>query len=107
MVVRHTTLRSNLESIQQHGLDPELAVGKIKGSWCHTPSKTPWAILHTMKRHGGNPEDVVTIELDIPRGWLRRRNKCLWTIDRRVSSARFVRVIESSEIYCSPMEDLT
>jgi hypothetical protein len=51
-----------------------------------------------VKRHGGRVEDVVVIELDVPRRWLRRSRKRLWNTPRDLPPARFVRVIDFAEI---------
>jgi hypothetical protein len=55
-------------------------------------------MLHVVKRHGGRIEDVVIIEVDVPRRWLRRSRKRLWNTSRDVPPARFVRIIDFSEI---------
>jgi hypothetical protein len=55
-------------------------------------------MLHVVKRHGGRVEDVVVIELDVPRRWLRRARKRLWNTRRDIPPARFIRVIDFAEI---------
>ena len=72
MRLRHATPASNLQSIQAQGLRPDLAVGKIKGCWLHSPAKTPWALLHTQQRKGAALDGLVVLEVTVPRSWLKR-----------------------------------
>jgi hypothetical protein len=98
MLLRHATPARNLTSILRSGLLTSYSKGKLPVVWLHAPSKTTWAMLHTVKRHGGRVEDVVVIELDVPRRWLRRSRKRLWNTPRDVPPARFLRVLSFAEI---------
>ncbi len=98
MLLRHATLRRNLPSIEALGLLASKSKGKLPVVWLHAPSKTAWAMLHVVKRHGGRIEDVVVIELEVPRRWLRRSRKRLWNTARDVPPCRFVRLIDFQEI---------
>jgi hypothetical protein len=49
--------------------------GKLPVVWLHSPAKSAWAAVHTVRRHGGRVEHVVVIELTIPRTWLRRSKR--------------------------------
>jgi hypothetical protein len=98
MKLRHATPRRNLPAIERLGLLASKSQGKRQVVWLHAPSKTAWALLHVVRRHGGRVEDVVVIELDVPRRWLRRSRKRLWNTPRDVPPARFVRVIDFAEI---------
>jgi hypothetical protein len=104
MLLRHATPRRNLASIGLQGLLTSKSQGRLKAVWLHAPSKTAWAMLHVVKRHGGRVEDVVVIELDVPRRWLRRSRKRLWNTRRDVPPARFLRVIDFAEI-AGPVTD--
>ena len=75
----HATTEANLDSIRQHGLTPEYSQGKLKVNWLHTASRRHWAIAHVQKRHGCNLDDVIILEIQIPRGRLTRRWRGLWT----------------------------
>ncbi len=55
-------------------------------------------MLHTIRRHGGRVEDVVVIELDVPRAWLRRNRRQLWYSVRDIPPVRFTRVIDFAEV---------
>jgi hypothetical protein len=98
IVLRHATPRKNLPSLARHGLLRSKSRGRLKVVWIHAPSKSAWAALHIVKRHGGRVEDVVIIEVVVPRGWLRRSRKRLWWCDRDISPARFRRVIDFVEL---------
>ncbi len=78
MKLRHATIVRRLPSILQRGLLCSRSRGRRKVVWLHTPNKTGWATLHTVKRHGGRVEAVVVVEVNVPRSWLRRSRKGLW-----------------------------
>ncbi len=98
MLLRHATPRRNLPSIRRAGLLCSRSRGRLPVVWLHAPSKTPWAVLHTVKRHGGRVEGVVVIEADVPRSWLRRNRKRLWYCARDIPPDRFRRVIDFAEV---------
>lgn len=87
MKLYHATLQKHTESILEQGLLPEKALGKIKGVWLHTASKREWAVLHTMKRHNVTMDDVVIIEVKVPRSALTRRWRGLWSCERVIPVA--------------------
>ena len=95
MKLYHATPKTNLESIQSEGLDPNRSRGKEAVVWLHTRSKTEWAILHTINRHKCDISDVVIIEVDVPRSKLRRRWRGLWTTPQTVTE--FGRIRNASE----------
>ena len=101
MKLYHATPKSNLDSIRTAGLDPNRAKGQIKGIWLHTASKQAWAILHTMKRHGCGIDDVVLLEVNLPRTDLTRRWRGLWTCATQIHEFT---VIEASKIADSPIK---
>lgn len=106
MMVRHATQRSNLSSIMRDGLLPSLSQGKQKVCWLHTASKSVWGVLHTIKRHGGTMEEVVVIELDVPRAWLTRSSvKGLWKCDRVIPASRITGVIDGTRFAESPITE--
>ncbi len=94
MLVRHATPRRNLPGIERRGLLCRKSLGKLKVVWLHAPGKTAWALLHTVRRHGGRIEDVVVLELDVPRAWLRKSRRGLWFSVKDISFERAVRLID-------------
>lgn len=104
MVLRHATLASNLPSIMETGLDPQRSQGIEAAVWLHTPSYTPWAVLHTQKRHKVLFEGVVVLEVDVPRGWLRRARTGLWKCNRMIHSHRIRVIATGDEVAASPLE---
>jgi hypothetical protein len=78
MLLRHATPMKNLASIRQAGLLCSKSEGRLPVVWLHAPSKSAWAMLHTVKRHGGRIEAVTVIELNVPRRWLRKSRRGLW-----------------------------
>jgi hypothetical protein len=75
MLLRHATPLRNLASIYRRGLLTAKSQGKRRVVWLHAPAKTPWATIHTVERHGGRIEAVAVLEVEIPRGWLRRSKR--------------------------------
>ena len=105
MLIRHATLRRNLPSIGSRGLLCSKSQGKMQVVWLHSPTATPWAALHTVRRHGGRVEGVVILEVEVPRGWLRRNRKRLWYSTKDVTPSRIRRVIDFAEVAASPVDD--
>ena len=79
MKLYHATPIKNLESINATGLDPNRAKGKEKLNWLHTASRRYWAICHTAKRHKCNVDEIIILQVDVPRSKLRRRYRGVWT----------------------------
>jgi len=98
MLLRHATPLRNLPGIQRRGLLCARSKGKLAVVWLHTPGKTAWATVHTVKRHGGRIEAVVTLEVDVPRGWLRRSRAGLWYSVRDLPPDRIRRLIAFGEL---------
>jgi hypothetical protein len=71
MLVQHATPARNLAGILRAGL----LCSKSRGTpavWFHPAARSAWAVLHTVRRHGGRIESVVILEVDVPRRWLRK-----------------------------------
>jgi hypothetical protein len=103
MLLRHATPRRNLPSIRRLGLLCGKSRGKLPVVWLHSASKSAWCLLHVVKRHGGRVEDAVVIELQVPRGWLRRSRKGLWFCPRDLAPERFCRLIDFAQVSESPV----
>ena len=98
MILRHATLIRNVPGIERRGLLCCKSKGKKPVVWLHTPAKSPWAILHTLRRHGGRAEAVVILLVDVPRAWLRKSRKGLWYSTRDVPADRIRRVLSFAEL---------
>jgi hypothetical protein len=98
MLLRHSTPRRNLPGIIKAGLLCSRSKGKKPVVWLHAPGRTVWAVLHTVKRHGGRAEAVVTLEIDVPRGWLRKSRRGVWYCPRDVPPDRIGRLITFAEV---------
>jgi hypothetical protein len=61
-------------------------------------SSPAWAVLHVIRRHGGRVETTVVLEVDVPRGWLRRSRKGLRYVLRDVPPERIKRASCFSEL---------
>src|SRR5262249_49708427 len=98
MILRHATPARNLNSILRSGLLCSCSRGKLPAVWLVTPSKSSWAVLHVIKRHGGEVETTIVLEVDVPRGWLKRSRGGLRYILRDLPPERIVRVLCFSEL---------
>jgi hypothetical protein len=106
VLLRHATVLRNLPSIQRFGLLCSKSKGKLPVVWLHSACKSSWAVLHTIKRHGGRVEGVVIIEVDVPRRWLRRSpRRKVWYSVRNVPPSRFRRLIAFAELAGASVED--
>jgi RNA:NAD 2'-phosphotransferase (TPT1/KptA family) len=76
--LRHGTPRRNLGSILRTGLRPDRARGKLKAVWLHTRARTDWAVTHVADRHGYEEEDIIVLEVELPRSAVRRACRGIW-----------------------------
>jgi hypothetical protein len=103
MLLRHATPARNLPSIVRLGLLTSKSKGRLKVVWLHTPARSWWAAVHTVKRHGGRIENVVVIELSVPRSWLRRNRKGVRYSVKDIPPACFRRLITFGQLAASPI----
>ncbi len=106
--LRHASPRRNLESILRAGLLTSKSRGALKAVWLHAAGRSEWAALHTVRRHGGRVEDVVVLEIDVPRAWLKRHGgnvKGMWRSTRDIPTRFVKRVIGFGELSTSPVND--
>jgi hypothetical protein len=105
MLLRHATLARNLSGIIRAGLLTSKSRGRLPVVWLCCPAKTAWAALHTVRRHGGRVEEVVILEVDVPRRWLRRSKKGLWYCPRDVPPERVRGVVTFAALARSPIDE--
>lgn len=105
MILHHTTTRKNASAILASALLCRKARGKLKAVWMHTRSRSVWAIRHVAIRRGCSVEEIVRLELDVPRSWLRRFGRGVWYCMRDIPADR-VRVVSTflsvEEVVCPP-----
>ena len=102
----HATPSRNLASILRDGILTAKARGAFKAVWLHEPDKAHWATLHTVRRHGGRIEDVVVIQVCVPKAWLRQHGgkaKGLWRCVRDVPVRCFRRTLHFAQLSASPI----
>ena len=97
-LLRHATPARNVNGILRAGLLTSKSRGRLAAVWLCSPAKSSWAVLHVVKRHGGRVETTVVLEVDVPRGWLRRSRKGLWYCPRDVPPGRIRRVLAFQEL---------
>ena len=106
MKLYHATTRTNLPSIQATGLrvanaDP---AAKLKGCWFHTASQSPWAVVHTIRKHKASLTDVVVIEVSVSRRQLTRFKTGLWYSKSDIPNSKIGRVIDGTTFGASASE---
>lgn len=104
MLLRHATPKRNFHGIFSRGLLCAESKGKLPVVWLHSPGQTGWALAHTVYRHGGRIEQVIVLEVDVPRGWLRRNRRGLWYCVKDIPAWRIGRVIRFGEVAASPVK---
>src|SRR5215831_11102746 len=107
VTLRHATLARNLESILRDGILTAKSRGALKAVWLHDKGRSEWAALHTVRRHGGRIEDVIVLEVELPKSWLKRHGgnvKGMWRSVRDVPVRFFRRVITFGELSRSPVK---
>ncbi len=92
MLIRHATPRRNLRSILLSGLLPGMARGKLKAVWLHAPGRTSWAIQHVAERHHVPEDDVIILEVRVPRSQLRRNRRGVWYCPFPIAPGQIVTV---------------
>jgi hypothetical protein len=98
MLLRHATLIRNLPGIERRGLLCSKSRGRRPVVWLHSPAKSFWATLHTIKRHGGRAEAVIILLVNVPRAWLRKSRKGLWYSINDIPADRIRRVLSFAEL---------
>jgi hypothetical protein len=88
MLLRHATKARNIPSILRRGLLVSKSKGRLAAVWLHAAAKTSWAVLHSVRRHGGPVEQVVVLDVAVPRRWLLRSRRGLWYVLRDIPAAR-------------------
>jgi hypothetical protein len=105
VLLRHATPARNLTGIRHGGLLTSKSRGKLPVVWLHAAGKTPWATLHTVKRHGGRVENVVVLEMDALRRWLWRSKCGLWYCPRDVPPGRIRGLMTFTALARSPINE--
>jgi hypothetical protein len=98
MLLRHATPARNLASILKAGLLTAKSQGRLPVVWLCSPAKSSWAVLHVVRRHGGRVENTVVLEVDLPRGWLRRSRRRLWYCPTDIGPEHIRRVLCFAEL---------
>src|SRR5947199_3897878 len=88
MLLRHATPARNLPSIRARGLLTSMSRGALPLVWLHSAGASRWAVPHVSRRHGVAVQDVARLEVDVPRSWLRRNRRGLWTCARDIPPER-------------------
>jgi hypothetical protein len=90
--------RRSLPPVEGRGRLCSKGRGRLPVVWLHTSAKSTWALLHTIRRHGGRAEAVITLLVDVPRAWLRKSRAGLWYSVRDILPDRIGRVLRFAEL---------
>src|SRR5438552_8096867 len=102
---RQATVRQPLPRILAEGLDPARATATPPLVWLHTPVRTPWAVLHVVRRHRVALTDVILLDVQVPRQWLQHAERGLWTCGRMIAPARLSVGASGYDVAASPIRD--
>jgi RNA:NAD 2'-phosphotransferase (TPT1/KptA family) len=105
MVLYHATPKRNIQSIRRKGLLCSRSRGKMKVVWLHEAERSAWAMIHTVKRHGGRIEDVVVLTVDVDESAVRRHQSGLYYYLADVLPGEFVGLKGFDELSRSPVEE--
>lgn len=106
MILRHATTTERAAHIREEGFRVAMAdpAAKIKGIWLHSKSNSAWATLHTIRKHGAALEDVVILEVNVPRSQLKRFRTGLWYVSQDIPATAIVNDIPGSTFGASASE---
>lgn len=90
VILFHLTPRHNLPSIWRHGLLPAFARGLLPAVWLCCGSRRRWAFAHVEDQN--YTSDIVCLRVSIPRSWLVRRRRGVWTCARPIPASCLVSV---------------
>jgi hypothetical protein len=79
--------------------------GKLPAVWLGSPAACSWAAIHVARRHKARIEDVIVLEVTVPRSWLRRSRKRLWYSLRDVPPSRIARHVIAFEELAKVCQD--
>jgi hypothetical protein len=86
------------------GLQTWRSQGKLPAVWLHTADKTAWAFLHTVKRHGGRIQDVVTFHVEVDAALLKRSSvEGLFYVLEDVQPEYLRAIVEFAVVAASPL----
>jgi hypothetical protein len=103
MLLRHCTLAKNLSAILNAGLLCRKSQGRLPVVWLHVRGKSPWAAIHTIRRHGGRIEETAVLEVQVPRRWLRKSKRGLWYAVRDIPPDRIKGLVNFRQLAASPV----
>jgi hypothetical protein len=86
MRLLHATPTVNAPMILSSGLDPHMSECQREEIWLCTPSLKRWAMRHVQARH--HQRHIAVMEVEVPRSWLTRRRKRIWTCELPISLER-------------------
>jgi hypothetical protein len=101
----HATLAGRLPRILRQGLLTAKSRGKLPAVWLCSRARMAWACLHVLRRHGGLPQEVVVVEVTVPRAWLRRSRQGLWYVRHDIGPERIRNVLTFGELSRSPADE--
>jgi hypothetical protein len=71
-----------------NGLLTARSRGALKSVWLCEAGRKHWSCLHTVRRHGGRIEDVVVLQVEVPKVWLKRHGGTVRGLYRSVRDIR-------------------
>lgn len=72
MKIYHATHRDNVTGCLRAGMKADLATGRTPAVWGCTRQFIEAAVLHAANKRKVRLRDIVVLELDVPRKWVKR-----------------------------------
>jgi hypothetical protein len=98
----HVTTARRLGSILAKGLLTRYARGKLRAVWLVRRPLVWWALAHVAGRHKVGLQDLVALELRVPKGWLKRHPGKLLYTTRDIPPGRVVQVLTLAALTATP-----
>lgn len=100
MLLFHSTPGHNSYSIFTQGIKIDMARNTPHKIYLHTWRKRKWARLHLAVRYHCDPRQITSFAVDVPRLWLKKHSRGLWTCECSIFSNRMI----GQTFYVSPEE---
>lgn len=105
MLLYHATHKANALPIGRQGVSTDHSQGAVQAVWGVEGSMKWWAMVHCVRRHGGDIRDVVVLEIDTQDTPVHRFRGGLWYSLHTWHPSQVRRVLTFEELSRSPAEE--
>jgi hypothetical protein len=98
----HVTTARRLTNILTRGLLTKFAKGKLPAVWLVRRPMLWWAVAHVAARHKARLEELVALEVRVPKAWVRRHPGRLLYVTKDVPPGRVLQVVTFAALAATP-----